>query len=156
MSDREPSQERLNELFVYKDGKLYNRTTRSNRAMKGAEAGCKKKGGYIQTVIDRKYYYAHRLIWIMHNGDIEEGLCIDHKNGIKDDNRIDNLRKVTLQENSFNTSSKGYYFHEKNQKWMAKICVGGVHKNLGYFVKEEDAAQAYQVAKEKYHIIEKR
>ena len=158
MSDRDPSKERLLELFEYKDGILFNRIRRGARGKKGAGVGCKNKGGYIQTAIDRKYYYAHRLIYIMHNGDIEEGLCIDHIDGDNQNNRIDNLRKVTLQENQFNRpTAKGYTWHKHGQKWMARIWrADGVWIYLGYFVKEEDAAQAYQVAKEKLHIIEKR
>jgi len=157
MSDRDPSQERLLERFEYRDGKLYNRTTRSNRAMKGAEAGCKLKVGYRKVRMDDNVTMTHRLIYIMHNGDIEEGLEIDHKNGIKDDNRIDNLRLVTTQENALNRpKAKGYYWVKERQKYYAKITVDGKSKFLGLFDLAKDAAQAYQVAKEKYHIIEKR
>jgi hypothetical protein len=45
---------------------------------------------------------AHRLIWEYVNGPIPDGLFIDHINGIRNDNRIDNLRLVTTAENSQN------------------------------------------------------
>lgn len=42
---------------------------------------------------------AHRLIWMHLHGEIPKGLEINHKNGIKDDNRIENLELVTPKEN---------------------------------------------------------
>jgi hypothetical protein len=157
MSDRDPSQERLLELFEYRDGSLFNKTDRNTRSRKGSRCGHVDNKGYERIRIDGKNYLSHRLIYIMHNGDIEKGLCIDHKNCIKDDNRIENLRVVTYQENHFNRSTaKGYSWIESHNKYKSQIVVNGKTKYLGYFVKEEDAAQAYQVAKEKYHIIGKR
>jgi hypothetical protein len=157
MSNRDPSKERLLELFEYKDGILFNRTTRGRRGKKGARVGTGNGHGYLQTRIDGKQYVLHRLIYIMHNGDIEEGLCIDHIDGDPSNNRIDNLRKVTLQENQFNRpTAKGYYWQKAKQKYHAKIFIDGKAKFLGLFDLEEDAAQAYRVAKEKLHIIEKR
>jgi len=160
MSDRDPSRdpsrERLLEVYEYKDGILFNRIDRGRRGKRGARVGSKTKRGYLYCTLDSLRYGVHRLIYIMHNGDNEEGLVIDHINGIKDDNRIENLRVVTYQENAFNTQAKGYYWVKEHQKWKAHIGVGGKRKFLGLFDNKEDAAQAYQVAKEKYHIIEKR
>ena len=152
----DPSQERLNELFEYRDGSLYNKTKRSQRSPKGSRAGTLNKTGYERILIDKRLSLSHRLIYIMHEGDIPEGLVIDHKNGIRNDNRIDNLRVVTRQQNQFNTNAKGYYWNKVNKKWQAGICVNYKIKYLGAFDKEEDARQAYLVAKEKYHIIEER
>lgn len=156
MSDRDPSQERLNELFEYKDGKLYNKTTRCNRAMKGAESGYKRVDGYRAVRIARILYLSHRLIYTMHNGDIEKGLFIDHIDGDKTNNRIDNLRVVTNQENTFNSSAKGYCWNKDGQYYQAEIMVGGKRKRLGTFSLEEDAAEAYRIAKKELHIIEER
>lgn len=41
---------------------------------------------------------AHRLVWQHFFGDIPDGLIINHKNGIKDDNRPENLEVVTYSE----------------------------------------------------------
>lgn len=78
---------------------------------------------------------------------------IDHKNGIRYDNRLDNLREVTKQENAFNTKAKGYYWYPRYNKWCSTIKIDGKTINLGYFEKEEEASEAYKEAKLKYHII---
>jgi hypothetical protein len=154
MSDRDPIQKRLLELFVYRDGSLFNKTDRG-RSRKGERVGWLQSKGYERLKIDYKEYYVHRLVWIMHNGDIEEGLCIDHENGIRDDNRIENLRLVNYQENAFNRQkSKGYYWHKASQKYIAQIWTSGIKIYLGSFDLEEDAIKARADAKEKYHIIE--
>lgn len=60
--------------------------------------------GYMQVrlMIDGKRYHAcaHRLIWQHLNGDIPEGYIVNHKNGVKHDNRPDNLELLTLSENA--------------------------------------------------------
>lgn len=59
--------------------------------------------GYIVMTAHRKgevkQLRVHRLIWECFNGEIPEGLVINHKNGNKQDNRIDNLEAVTNREN---------------------------------------------------------
>ncbi|MEO1917222.1 MAG: HNH endonuclease signature motif containing protein [Candidatus Thioglobus sp.] len=156
MSDRDPSKERLDELFEYRDGKLFNKTNRRGTARMGMESGCKTTEGYRDVRVDGKLHRTHRVIWIMHNGDIPKNKFIDHENRIKDDNRIDNLRLVTGQENAFNTSAKGYIWHKSISRWVAYITLDGVQKHLGSFVKEEDAKEARRIAKKDLHTIEER
>ena len=100
----------LQEIFEYKDGDLI----RKNKV-----AGCLHKSGYRQIKVNNVIYPAHRLIWVFHNGSIDENMQIDHINGIKDDNRIENLRLVTAQQNSWNRSrlnSKGYTWNKDVNK----------------------------------------
>lgn len=47
----------------------------------------------------RSYASAHRVVWQFFNGAIPPGLCVNHKNGIKSDNRPENLELVTYSEN---------------------------------------------------------
>ena len=44
--------------------------------------------------------YVHRIIWESVNGQIPDGLQINHKNGVRTDNRIENLELVTPSENT--------------------------------------------------------
>jgi hypothetical protein len=144
----------LHELFTYKDGQLFWRSSSRGRK-KTFAGGIDKHSGYFRICINRTIYRANRLIWVYHNGDIPDGLYVDHINRIKEDNSIDNLRLVTHQENLFNSKSKGYYFNKVAKKYQAYIRVNTKLINLGVFPVEGDARKAYLVAKEKYHIIKK-
>lgn len=51
---------------------------------------------------------AHRLVYRTFVGEIPRGMVIDHINGIRDDNRLENLRCVTQSENAFNAQANGH------------------------------------------------
>lgn len=62
--------------------------------------------GYISDRLpDRKMYLVHRAIWETFNGEIPEGMVIDHLNTNRSDNRLDNLNCCTYSENSNNPNS---------------------------------------------------
>ena len=128
----------LQDIFDYKDGQLFRKS--------GQIAGGLHKSGYRQIRVNNILYPAHRLIWIYFNGSINENMQIDHINGIKDDNHVENLRLVTAQQNCFNRSrlnAKGYTWNKDVKKWQASIWVSGKQKYLGLFHDEQDARNAY-------------
>ena len=152
-------------MFQYREGKLYNKINRGGGASKGKEAGALQKTGrdgqykrkYKRVSINRKPYRVHRLVWIMFNGEISNKYQIDHIDGDTLNNKIDNLRLVTQQENNFNeTRAKGYSWHKTSKKWRAQITLNNKQKHLGLFDNKEDARAAYLKAKEEYHIITKK
>ena len=63
--------------------------------------------------IDGKFYSVHRLVYETFFGEIPEGMVIDHINGIRDDNRIENLRCITQSENAMNAQSNGHKCQHK-------------------------------------------
>lgn len=140
---------RLLETLKYCDGVFIRLITRGN-AKKGSVAGTIDSKGHRQVCIDGKKYLAHRLVWFYHNGEWPDG-DIDHINGIRDDNRIENLRKCSRQQNMFNRKSttnstsryKGVSWKSKNNKWVAQACVSGKVKHLGLFNTELEAKSAY-------------
>ncbi len=161
----EVSQNELNELFTYKDGKLFNKTYRRGSTGAGKQVGGIQTTGrtgqykrkYQRLTINGKTYRANRIIWVMFNGEIPEGLQVDHINGDTLDDRIENLRLVTQQENNFNeTRAKGYSWHKTSNKWRAQLTLNDKQKHLGLFNTKEEAREAYLKAKEKYHIIKRR
>ena len=108
--------------------------------------GTKHTDGYLMMRIDRKWYLMHRVLaHAFKILDLHSELKIDHKDRDRSNNNISNFRPGTSQENSFNTDAKGYSWHKGNKKWRARICLDGKSIHLGYFVKEEDARNAYLV-----------
>ncbi len=105
-----------------------------------------KKGKYI-TVL------GHVLSWYLHYEEIPNRQ-LDHIDGNKSNNKIENLRLATNQQNSFNRKDvKGYTWVEHMKKWRATISLNGKHIHLGYFRIEKEARKAYLEAKKIYHII---
>ena len=103
-----------NEMFEYRDGKLYNKIHRNSRAKIGAQAGCLSNyDKYYKVGINNKGVQLHRVIWEMHNGAIPKGLEIDHINRDRADNRIENLRAVTRSVNQHNKGGKGVHIDKR-------------------------------------------
>lgn len=72
----------------------------SNRAKVGALVGARMANGYRATTVDGKKYLVHHLVWLWHYGTLPPiDKDVDHKNGVRDDNRVSNLRLVTRSVN---------------------------------------------------------
>ena len=114
------------------------------------------KDGYLRLSCKYKKYLHHRIIGYAFLGlDIENtSIQIDHVNHIRNDNRVNNLRIVSHQQNTFNyKNTKGYSWDKQTNKWRSKICINGKNIHLGYFKTEEEARNAYLEGKAKYHTI---
>lgn len=125
----------------------------------GSAAGWKNSSGHIQIKVDGTSHMAHRLAWLMTFNTFPSGQ-IDHINGIRDDNRIANLRNVTTGENTQNQraprsdNTSGYLgvsFSKAAGKWVAGIGVGRKRIHLGCFDCPETAHLAYIKAKREMH-----
>ena len=108
-------------------------------------------------MIDGNGYQAHRLAWSLHYQEMPSQ-DIDHINGIKTDNRICNLRLVTVRQNQYNQrkpridNKSGYLgVTVYKDKWMASIKINSKTKHLGYFSTPQEANEAYINAKRKHH-----
>ena len=125
----------------------------------GKPAGVVHKGhGYVVIKLGTRGYLAHRLAWLHVHG-VWPSLKLDHKNGVRSDNRIENLREVTDQQNTWNrkrhvTNEAGvkgvsYKEHLRN-KWCATIRVDGKQRHIGVFPTKEAAHEAYKRAAERH------
>lgn len=132
-----PSQDRIKEILSYKEGKLYWKKDCKNKMKTGDEAGYKMPSGYRIVWIDNNHYYEHRIIWIMHNGDIPVGLEIDHINLVKNDNRLNNLRLATKSQNTRNKVSKNVYFRKDRSQYEAYFNIHGKRTTKCFKSQEE-------------------
>lgn len=106
----------------------------------------------------KKTAMVHQLMAIAFLGHTRSGLAlvVDHINGVKTDNRVENIRIVTnrfnsslgFRKNQDRLSSKytGVYWNRSTKKWKAQIGIDGKRKYLGVYKNELDALNAYQVA----------
>jgi hypothetical protein len=137
----------LHERFTYEGGQLLWKTVLSNRNKVGQIAGDTDGKGYRRVMLGTKPFKMHRLIWIMFNGDIPEGMVIDHINQDIADNTIENLRMVTKAQNNLNTDRGGVSYDAPRKKWRAQISEKNKNNFLGRFDTREAAVAAYETAK---------
>ncbi len=152
--------ERLRELLSYDpDTGVFTWKVNKGREKQGNVAGCKSSHGYITIRIDSKIGYAHRIAWMYVHGKLPE-YQIDHINGVRDDNRLVNLRDTTQAVNAQNLLRArsdnqigvlGVCLDNDSKKFRANITISGKAKSLGSFNSAEEAHQAYLSAKRKLH-----
>lgn len=114
--------------------------------------------GYVGVTGLGRFALGHRVAWLLHYGSWpEKGLCVDHINGDRADNRIENLRQATYKENFTNrkkpkNNTSGYKGVCKDgSKWRASICKDRKSYTLGTFNTPEEAYDAYCRAAAKLH-----
>ena len=117
----------------------------------------KDRDGYITASTLGKTMAGHRVAWALHYGSWPDGV-IDHINGNRADNRIENLRCVTQQLNRQNMraahkdSRTGYLgVTRTGARFRAQIYHQGRNKNLGLFDTPDAAHRAYVAAKRELH-----
>lgn len=136
---------------------IYDKNTGVFTHKDGRVAGNKNLHGYVRIGLHGKTHAAHRLAWLYVYGEFPKG-HIDHINGVRDDNRISNLREVSKSGNSRNqrkahsNSTTGFLgVVAARNKFQAKISVGGKQRYLGVFRTPYEAHSAYLIAKRKFH-----
>ena len=153
------TKEYLNEIFEYKDGSIYWKKKIANCINIGTKAGTSVYNEYSRVFVSDKSYLIHRLVFLMHNGYLPE--MVDHIDGIKSNNRIENLRATTRSQNLFNsklsksnsTGSKNVSYEAGINKFIVTISVKKKFAYVGYFDDLELADLVAHMAREKYHGI---
>ena len=134
-------------------GRVRNATT--ERILKPIDNG----HGYLRVGMYKDSRTNHRMVHVLFANAFMKNPhnkpCVDHIDGNKQNNCIENLRFATHTENSQNstktskrTSSiyKGVCFHTRIGKWIANIKIDGKLKHLGYFTTEREAGMAYNAS----------
>jgi hypothetical protein len=153
------TQEEAHRLFEYKDGVLLWKemvTTRTGNRV-GKIAGSIHKHGYRIISVHGRQYKVHRLMFLYHHGYIPE--FIDHINGIKDDNRIENLREATRTQNYQNRfvqknntfGVKGVSKQKNSPNWRCRISYGGRLHELAGFKSKELATEFMELWRDMAH-----
>lgn len=147
-----------NLLYNSNTGDIYRNVTTSNKCKVGDLAGSIRADGYRGMSYFGREYLCHRVAWRLYYGKWP-AKELDHINGNKLDNRIDNLREVTRGQNMQNILTpnksnklgvKGVY--QNKLKFVACIKYNNNVHYLGSFSTVEEASAAYQAAKSMYHI----
>ena len=154
------------EIFEYRDGTLHWKIRPAMRVKIGDVAGTEHKG-YIQVNCKartgkNKIYRAHRIVWEMFNGELKQDQSIDHINGNRKDNRIENLRVANHSDNMRNrkvgvnaaSGVLGVAWHKPGSKWVVHISKNGKWSHVGYFEDFEDAVKARKQAELEFNYHE--
>lgn len=121
-------------------GLIYGRGARPLR-------GSRNKQGYLQIIASGKWPMAHRMIWESVNGPIPDGLEINHKNGVPDDNRIENLELVTKSENLLHAYRLGLKTPTRGPRSLTPAQVDELRSRRSSGERPVDLAVEYGVCK---------
>ena len=155
MQDLIELQKQLLEDFEYKDGELFWKKRGSGRVL-GKKVGVANKAGYITMYYRFKTRLVHRSIFLIHHGYLPK--ILDHIDGNKQNNRIENLREATDAQNRANsktpitskTGIKGVCWLKREQRYFAYCMVNGKRYELGVFKEIEKATTKVKEFREKH------
>lgn len=131
----------------------------SKRVSVGKEAGRVNSSGHIGIGIFGERWQAHRLAIAFVEGYLNGDLEVDHKDQNPKNNRYDNLRVATRQQNSFNRGTpnhnssglKGVSFHQGSGKWEGYVHLNGKKYYLGLFEDKETCEKAVTEKRKELH-----
>lgn len=155
------TQSQLKELLHYdSDTGIFTHILPRRGVTINAEAGFVQSDGYRYVTLLGARYVSHRLIWLYVHGRLPINQ-LDHINRNRSDNRLMNLREVTLAENRQNlglsaknkSGFRGVSFDKVNNLWRASISVNNKNVNLGRYTTILEAQKAYALAAKKFHLF---
>lgn len=150
-------QKRILELLEYRDGGLFWKVKPAKQIAVGSKAGCVNGHGYSVIRIDGVLHRTHRIMFLMHHGYLPD--YIDHADGNRLNNSIDNLREATASQNAYNkpvqsnsaSGVKGVRWHKQIKHWCVEIQVNKVKHYLGIYKDLELADLVATEARSLYH-----
>jgi hypothetical protein len=155
MTKRKPIDvEELKKVFRIRNGKLERiDLRRTDGKWKVVENKSNDGNGYCRVGFNGRMVLYHVIVWILSTGkDIPQGMEIDHINGNKTDNRIENLRIVTKRENQQNRKKHragrlvGATYCKERNDWRSHIVIDKNKIFLGCYKTEQEANEAYEIA----------
>ena len=144
------TQEQLKDILFYCpiSGKFtwIKKSKYANKNVSDTAGHTHKKTGYVSITINKKFNAAHRLAWLYMTGAYPEN-CIDHINGVKNDNSFKNLRDVDHATNhrnrkrcKNNTSGvSGVFIDKPTGLWEVKFTYNKVSHYFGRYKTVDEA-----------------
>lgn len=131
----------------------------SKRVSVGMEAGRVNSAGHIGIGFNGSRWQAHRLAWAYVHGPLKGDVEIDHRDEVKTNNAIGNLRLASKQENSCNRGKnvnntagfKGVSYNQNSGKWEAYVNSNGKKYYLGLHDTPELAANSCSEKRKELH-----
>lgn len=110
--------------------------TKGTRAKKDSIAGSLSNKGYYRVKLNSVPYQAHRVIWVLHNGNIDPKMVINHIDGNTQNNNISNLQLCTIAENNSrqlqHTSSSTRKNNITGIRGVSRVQIGNNEYYTGY------------------------
>ncbi|AZV02184.1 homing endonuclease [Pectobacterium phage Arno162] len=151
----------LKENLIYnpKTGHFFWKKTLCSTAIAGRRAGHSAAHGYRAIQVCGKKVYEHDAAWLIINGEIPDGFEIDHKNLVKTDNRLCNLRLVSKAQNQHNRSMnknntsgiKGVSFCKQTGMYKARVTCKGKCIHVGRYKTIDEAEKAVKLKRNELH-----
>lgn len=143
------STELLREKFYVVSGELFRKN--------GKKVGTKHHSGYLRFNMNKKNYAVHRVIYQLETGVYPD--YVDHIDGNKTNNKIENLRDCSFAENKRNVTKyknntsgyKNVYFNKRNNNYMVCLTINNKPTYFGSFKDVELADLVAMEARNKYH-----
>ena len=137
---------------------VFTRKTAAGNQTVGAVIGNLNAKGYLKAKVLGQYVRLNRLAWFYIHG-IWPTHEVDHINGCKSDNRLNNLRDCNGSLNCLNQSGprinnrlgiQGVHLIKKTGRYRAKCCINGKTHHIGVFATATEAEEAYNNFKTPY------
>lgn len=153
MKAKDPTREELEQVFEYKDGQLWRKSYTDSKGRKYPSSlvtNVSNSYGYCLVRFKNRGVKYHRIVWILLNGSIPDSMQIDHINGNRIDNSIENLRIVDYRQNSENREVHrkgklpGCSYRKDCNKWQVRIRVNGCRRHIGLYDTELEAYDNYK------------
>jgi len=142
------------QLKVYESGEIY-RLFKKGWLLR---TGGKDKDGYRIIQINNKLLKQHRIVYKAFNPEwniYDSKQLIDHKNRVRDDNRIINLRIASNQQNSQNNNYKGYFWCNSSKRWISRVWLGKKTYSKKSKTEEEAIKSTHELRTKYYEFYER-
>ena len=147
------TQEQLKQEVRYEDGHFY----RLSDGEQVTESPITDHHRYLRVRVCGKVYALHRMVFLWQNGYLPK--IVDHIDNDRSNNKIENLREATQQQNCLNrvahknnrSGYKNVFWDSKSNKWCVLVNVFGKRKTIGRFEDLELAELVAYEARVKFH-----